>query len=82
MALQKDFTYHGMTVQGGYLKISSVSGNKSMVFLQLDYFVAAGLDPVKTASFSFSPDMGGENFIKQGYLHLKGLDEFSGAEDV
>lgn len=82
MALQKGFTHHGMTVENGYVKISSVSGNKSTIFLQVDYCVATGLDPVKTASFSFAPDMDGENFIKQGYLYLKSLDEFSGAGDV
>lgn len=61
-------------------KITSINGNKSY----LDVNVSHVGDVAKfERSYSFKPsvDDGSPNFIKQAYLYLKTLPEFSGAED-
>jgi hypothetical protein len=61
-------------------KVTSITGNK----MKLDFTVAHISDMAQyERSYSFEPsiDEGAPNFIKQAYLHLKTLSEFSGAED-
>lgn len=61
-----------------YIKVESVNANKQEVTAVVSF---AGDRSHRKAEYKFSPDMNGENFIKQAYLHLKTLAEFSGAED-
>jgi hypothetical protein len=61
-------------------KITSINGNKT----NLNITVSHVGDVAKfERSYSFEPSVseGSLNFIKQGYLYLKTLPEFSGAED-
>jgi hypothetical protein len=61
-------------------KITNVSGNKT----SLDVTVSHVGEIAKfDCLYSFEPSVaeGSENFIKQAYLYLKTLPEFSGAED-
>jgi hypothetical protein len=61
-------------------KITSISGNKTRLNVSvLHVGDVARFD----RSYSFEPSVaeGSENFIKQAYLYLKTLPEFSGAED-
>ena len=61
-------------------KITSISGNKT----NLDVSVSHVGDVARfDRSYSFEPSVaeGSPNFIKQAYLYLKTLPEFSGAED-
>jgi hypothetical protein len=61
-------------------KVVSVNGNKK----RLNFSVLHFGDGAKfERSYSFEPSVadGSPNFIKQAYLYLKTLPEFSGAED-
>jgi hypothetical protein len=61
-------------------KIASISGNKNRLIVNVSHVGdVASFD----RSYSFEPSVaeGSENFIKQAYLYLKTLPEFSGAED-
>jgi hypothetical protein len=61
-------------------KISSINGNKTKLTFKVSHIGdVASFD----RSYSFEPSVsdGSENFIKQAYLYLKTLPEFSGAED-
>lgn len=61
-----------------YVKIEDISGNKN----QLITFVSFNNKTITGSKrYAFVPDMNGDNFIKQAYLHLKTLPEFSDATD-
>lgn len=61
-------------------KITSVSGNKTSLNVSVSH---VGDVARFERAYSFEPSVaeGSENFIKQAYLYLKTLPEFSGAED-
>jgi hypothetical protein len=61
-------------------KISSITGNKTKLTINVSYI---GDVASFNRSYSFEPSVadGSTNFIKQAYLYLKTLPEFSGAED-
>ncbi len=61
-------------------KISSISGNKTKLIVNVSHI---GDVASFERFYSFEPSVseGSENFIKQAYLYLKTLPEFSGAED-
>jgi len=61
-------------------RITSISGNKTHLNISVLHIGdVASFDH----SYSFEPSVadGSPNFIKQAYLYLKTLPEFSGAED-
>lgn len=64
-----------------YAKVLRVTGSKSSVKVDA-HFQGEVLSHFKT--YEFVPDVsdGSGNFIRQAYLHMKTLAEFSGAEDV
>jgi hypothetical protein len=94
MALRKIISFDGvvsvMTEHGpipdgrksvslnAYVKVESVSANKNLAQAMVSFTDSA---KAITKSYSFTPNMDGENFIKQAYDHLKILPEFSGAEN-
>ena len=61
-------------------KISSISGSKTKLTVNVSH---VGDVARFERLYSFQPSVaeGSENFIKQAYLYLKTLPEFSGAED-
>jgi hypothetical protein len=61
-------------------KITSISGNKTRLNVSV---LHVGDVAMFERSYNFEPSVaeGSENFIKQAYLYLKTLPEFSGAED-
>jgi hypothetical protein len=61
-------------------KITSISGDKTDLCVNV---LHVGDFARFDRSYSFEPSVadGSENFIKQAYLYLKTLPEFSGAED-
>ena len=61
-----------------YVKVNQVNGTKNSVVAEVIFFVE---NVSKIKNYSFTPNMNGENFIKQAYLHLKTLPEFAGAQD-
>jgi len=65
-----------------YIKVSEVKGSKSAVIVTIGYFDKKDGLLLKTKQIDFVPDMEGANFIKQAYLHMKTLSEFSNAVDA
>lgn len=61
-------------------KITSISGSKTRLNINVSH-IADVARFERTYSFEPSVDEGSVNFIKQAYLYLKTLPEFSGAED-
>jgi len=61
-------------------KVKSLSGNKESLSFIVSYI---GDVAQYERSYTFEPSIadGSPNFIKQAYLYLKTLPEFSGAED-
>lgn len=80
MAFTKTFSYAGLTIKDGYLRISNFSGSKDGISFVLSYQAVTGETALTTKEFSFVPAMD-SNFIAQAYLHLKSLPEFSDAVD-
>lgn len=86
MALQKDIIktqpgFNGSLVaKDVYFKVASLNGGKeSMQALVIG--VCDG-STIYNESYSFNPNLSGDNFINQAYQHLKTLPEFTGAKDV
>lgn len=63
-----------------YVKIGSISGNKSQVSVSVN-FVGDAAQFTKQYQVPVSVEDGAPNFIAQIYAHLKTLPEFAGAED-
>jgi hypothetical protein len=61
-------------------KVASIQGNKSQLTIDV-CFESDSARYIQQYSFQPSMDEGSVNFIKQAYLHLKTLPDFSGAED-
>jgi hypothetical protein len=86
MALQKTITLidnfgEVVTFESAYVKVLRVVGSKFEV--EIIYGIARNDtgDVLQINSVRFIPDMDGENFIRQAYLHLKTLPEFANAVD-
>jgi hypothetical protein len=77
VVLAEDFT-----IRGAYIKVKTVRGDKTSIRALVSICSSQGGTEVLVKQYSFVPDMDGENFIRQSYLHLKTLDEYSTAEDV
>ena len=94
MALSMATNYssvHGIDVDvaEAYIRVDSLQCKKDFVQAAVNYYQSVGAfngdrPAFKTEFISFVPDVtdGSDNFIKQAYLHLKTLDDFSGAEDA
>lgn len=61
-----------------YIKVENVAASKNSAQATVS-FTDNGKAIKK--GYAFSPNMDGENFIKQAYLHIKTLPELAGAED-
>ena len=94
MALSMATNYssaHGIdvAVSEAYIRVDSLQCKKDFAQAAVSYYQSEGAfnadrPAFKTKFISFVPDVtdGSDNFIKQAYLHLKTLDDFSGAEDA
>jgi hypothetical protein len=87
MALQLNITLKDnfsidQNFPSAYIKVNEVEGNKEAVIVTIGYFDKKDGMLLKTKQVDFVPDMDGPNFIKQAYLHLKTLSEFSNAQDA
>jgi hypothetical protein len=74
VALAQDFV-----VENAYIKIANIYGDKNRMLLK--YSVIVGTTEIDSGHASFVPSLQGNNFIAQGYDHLKTLPEFAGATD-
>lgn len=86
MALTKDITktisgFDGVvTAADCYIKVTHITGDKKLITFTAAFINKNSL--LDSTRYVFKPDMLGENFIKQAYIHLKTLPEFEGAVDV
>lgn len=67
-----------------YIKISHIEGNKNGINLIVNIYSDNTKNfLLETKKIEFTPDLdeNSENFIKQGYLYLKSLEEYSKAKD-
>jgi len=87
MALSKNYTSAmGIDLQNSYWRIDNIVGDKSSLTLYVNVYAdataaASGKRVVEAREYVFIP-RGKDRWDKQGYEHLKSLDEFSDAGDV
>jgi hypothetical protein len=85
MALTKNVSveFHGKSVafDNAYIKVISVSGNKTKMTAIVESFDAKDGTKFNGQMVIFDHDIYGGNAIKQTYDHLKTLPEFAGATD-
>jgi hypothetical protein len=62
-----------------YVKVNKVTSDKENVTAEV---MSTSGNAVFLSFYDFALDLNGSNPIKQAYLHLKTLDEFSDATDV
>jgi len=90
MALLKTITLtNGLSAENAYCRIYSIMGNKSLMSIEVKSYVSQSAYTEDTPClesntyvFTTSVADGATNFIKQGYVYLKTLSEFSSATDV
>lgn len=68
--------------ENAYIKIDNINGNKNIIFLDVGIYNEKDGMLIYPKNFSFKPDVSeeSENFIKQGYKHLK-LNEYKNSID-
>ena len=84
MALKKTITAKDnfgieVTIPETYIKVESTLGNKNEQQIFVSFTKNNSL--LNSKQYLFTPNMDGDNFIKQAYLHLKTLPEFADAVD-
>lgn len=87
MALQLNLTLKDnflidQNFPSAYIKVNQIGGDKQAVVVTIGYFDKKDGLLLQTKQVDFVPDMDGPNFIKQAYLYLKTLKEFSNAQDA
>lgn len=66
-----------------YIKVERVDASKDTATAVVSFKgTVDDINPVCEKKYNFNPSLDGDNFIRQAYLHLKGLPQFSDAEDV
>jgi len=85
MALSKNIALKAfgktLNFDDAYIKVSNLTGTKNQVDAKICIFSVKDGELLETQYARFVPDMGGANFIKQAYEHLKTLPEFAGSTD-
>ena len=85
MALSIDKTISVATkdvaFDAAYVKVTSVQGTKDKIIASYEFKTSSDGVGFAWGASDFVPDMGGANFIRQSYLHLKTLPEFANAVD-
>jgi|APSaa5957512535_1039671.scaffolds.fasta_scaffold650116_1 hypothetical protein len=66
-----------------YIKVTHFEGDKDLVTFRAVFYTDASTKySIKSKGYKYIPSLGGDNFIKQAYTHLKTLPEFAGAADI
>lgn len=80
---------NGLSAQNAYVRIDSISGNKSVMSLDVKVYAnqqafSEAREFVDSRVYDFVPAVSDDaiNYHKQGYEHLKSLPEYSAAVDV
>lgn len=70
-----------VVIADAYCRVDTINGSKNTMAIQLGIYSDQGQTLVAKKTYQFLPDLNGENFIRQAYLHLKKLPEFDQAQD-
>lgn len=82
MALKHTVMFKGIELKDAYLKIESFTGNTNSLQVTLHVKASATGEAIDGHLIQNVPyDIDGENPIRQAYIHLKTLPQFSGAAD-
>jgi hypothetical protein len=90
MALKMNFTYKGVPIIDGYIRIVHWDGNKQNMYFNVEYYFnkeTSDADVNNENYLSISkmyhivPELGNDNLWIQAYEYLKTLPEFSTAID-
>jgi hypothetical protein len=79
--LQINIADQSIELPDSYIRVASVNGTKEIVGFRVEFCSSSNGEIIREQSYTFKPDMSGANFIKQAYLHLKGLEYFADAVD-
>jgi|SaaInlV_110m_DNA_1040235.scaffolds.fasta_scaffold05166_2 hypothetical protein len=82
MALEKNTSYKDINVSGAYYKVCRFSGEKTSLTFTVEARSSNESDSFEIKNYDCAYNIGGDNPIKQAYLHLKTLPEFADATDV
>ncbi|WP_312498304.1 hypothetical protein [Bacillus luti] len=71
-------------ILNGYIKVCSVNGDKNLINFDVQYKLNRDSETLLTRGYSFKPscESGAPNFIRQAYMYMKHLDEYTGAIDI
>jgi hypothetical protein len=81
MALTMATSFRGIDIPAAYVRVASFYGNKSSVEVCVTVAAMRDAPALESRNYVLSYDIDGDNPIRQAYLHLKSLPEFSGAVD-
>lgn len=87
MALQKTINLKSVmnidTNVNAYIKVTEVRATKTNAVAYVDFSQSSDNGSFNREHYEFRPSVseGSDNFIKQAYVYLKTLDEFSDATD-
>lgn len=66
---------------GAYARVSEYHGTKSRMSFVVAWSETLGTDMLRQDTYMCDLDINGENPVRQAYLHLKTLPEFTTATD-
>jgi hypothetical protein len=83
MALQKNLdTVYGINIPDAYFRVTSaVIQNKNCLGFTVNSYADKNLQAIGSSQYSCEYDINGENPLKQAYIYLRTLEEFSTAID-
>lgn len=82
MALILSVDFKGIEVKDAYVKIPIYQGDNNLLAFAVTYHAKKGEKAFDVKDFQCQLDLNGPNSLKQAYLFLKSLPEFSAAIDV
>lgn len=85
MALQKTLEINALgkniEFKNSYIKVEQITSTKNITQIIVEAYDKKDGNKIQNFYHKFIPILDGDNFIKQAYLHLKTLPEFSDAVD-
>jgi hypothetical protein len=81
-AIVKELPFVGSVSLDSYCKVTTLRGSKDMMHATLEARHASSYGELIDAwNIQFVPDLDGQNFIAQAYVHFKALPQFANAVD-
>lgn len=81
MALKKQKTYKGITIENSYHRVWGINVKKKSISFGVSVHASPEDEMITSESYECDYDIDGENPFKQAYLHIKLLPEYSDAID-